>query len=86
LSPSRLKHWRAGYQYASIEKDALFGQLMDGDFGGGRTDSRGHAFRLAYRPDSRWSSTLSYLHNRVNISSTQPQPFDLIQLDIDFTY
>lgn len=86
LSASRLKHWRVGYQYAHIEKDALFGQLMDGDFGGGSTDSRGHAFRLAYRPESRWSTTLSYLHNRVNISSAAPQPFDLIQLDIDFVY
>lgn len=86
VSPSRWKHWRVGYQYARIEKDALFGQLMDGDFGGGSTDSRGHAFRVAYRPQGRWSSTLSYLRNDVNISSTAPQPFDLIQLDIDFIY
>ena len=86
VSPSRLKHWRVGYQYARIEKDALFGQLMDGDFGGGSTDSRGHAFRIAYRPEGRWSSTLSYLRNEVNMSSAAPQPFDLIQLDIDFTY
>lgn len=86
MGASRLKHWRFGYQYARIEKDALFGQLMDGDFGGGSTDSKGHAFRLSYRPAGRWSSSLSYLHNRVNISSTAPQPFDLIQLDIDFSY
>lgn len=86
LSPERLKHWRFGYQYVCIEKDALFGQLMDGDFGGGSTDSRGHAFRLSYRPAARWSGSLSYLHNRVNISSAAPLPFDLIQLDIDFTY
>jgi len=86
LGASRLKHWKFGYQYAHIERDALFGQLMDGDFGGGSTDSRGHAFRLFYRPEARWSSSLSYLHNRTNISSTAPRPFDLIQLDIDFTY
>jgi hypothetical protein len=86
MSASRLKHWRFGYHYTRIEKDALFGQLMDGDFGGGSTDSRGHAFRLSYQPAGRWSSSLSYLHNQVNISSTAPQPFDLIQLDIDFTY
>ncbi|WP_161814605.1 putative porin [Steroidobacter agaridevorans] len=86
VNASRLKHWRIGYHYTRIEKDALFGQLMDGDFGGGSTDSRGHAFRLSYRPAGRWSSSLSYLHNQVNISSMAPQPFDLIQLDIDFTY
>ena len=86
IGAARLKHWRVVYQYAHIEKDALFGQLMDGDFGAGNTDSRGHAFRLAYRPESRWSSTLSYMHNRVDISSAAPQPFDLIQLDIDFAY
>jgi hypothetical protein len=86
VSAARLQHWRFGYQYARIEKDALFGQLMDGDFGGGATDSRGHAFRISYRPTGRWSSSLSYLRNDVNISSTVPQPFDLIQLDIDFIY
>jgi hypothetical protein len=81
-----LRNWRFGYQYARIEKDALFGQLMDGDFGGGSTDSRGHAFRLGYRPAGRWSTTLSYLHNSIGISSPTPRAFDLIQLDIDFTY
>jgi hypothetical protein len=86
VNASRLKQWHFGYQYARIEKDALFGQLMDGDFGGGATDSRGHAFRLSYRPESRWSTSFSYLRNRVNISSTAAQPFELIQLDIDFTY
>lgn len=86
MSAARLKHWRIGYHYTRIEKDALFGQLMDGDFGGGSTDSRGHAFRLSYLPAGRWSSSLSYLHNQVNISATAPRPFDLIQLDIDFTY
>lgn len=85
-SASRLKHWRIGYQYARIEKDALFGQLLDGDFGGGSSDSSGHAFRLAYLPEGRWSTTLSYMRNRVNISSPAPQPFDLIQLNIDFSY
>lgn len=86
MSASRLKHWRVGYHYTRIEADALFGQLMDGDFGGGSTDSRGHAFRVSYQPAGRWSSSLSYLRNQVSISSTAPQPFDLIQLDIDFTY
>jgi hypothetical protein len=85
-SASRVKDWRFGYQYARIEKDALFGQLMDGDFGGGSTDSRGHAFRIAYRPAGRWSSTLSYLRNQIDISSAAARPFDLIQLDIDFSY
>ncbi len=86
VSSARFKHWRAGYQYARIEKDALFGQSMDGDFGGGSTDSRGHALRIGYRPEGRWSSSLSYLRNKVGISSASPRPFDLIQLDIDFTY
>jgi hypothetical protein len=86
VSGARFKHWRVGYQYARIEKDALFGQLMDGDFGGGSTDTRGHAFRIGYRPEARWSSSLSYLRNQVGISSSSPRPFDLIQLDIDFTY
>lgn len=83
---ARFKSWHLGYQYARIEKDALFGQLMDGDFGGGSTDTRGHAFRIGYRPEGRWSSSLSYLRNKVGIATATPRPFDLIQLDIDFTY
>jgi hypothetical protein len=41
---------------------------------------------VSYRPDSRWSSSLSYLQNSIAISSAAPRAFDLMQLDIDFAY
>jgi hypothetical protein len=83
--PRQLSSWHASYEYADIGQDSLFGQLLDGDFGGGVTDSRGHVFRVAYRPAARASATLSYFDNRVGSSSAE-HDFQLLQLDIDFTF
>ena len=38
---SNPRTWEAGVFYQSIDKDALFGQFIDSDFGDGRTDSEG---------------------------------------------
>lgn len=80
-----ISDWRASYQYARIGQDSLFGQLMDGDFGGGVTDSRGHVLRIAYRPASRASATLSYFDNELGEGADR-HDFRLLQLDIDFSF
>lgn len=86
LSMQRLRDWSAGYQYARVGQDALFGQLFDGDFGGGVTDSRGHVLRLAYRPAARIGATLSYLNNDVSVGTTAEHAFRLFQFDLDFVF
>ena len=35
------KSWEIGYVYQKTEKDAVFGQFVDSDFGGGVTDTKG---------------------------------------------
>lgn len=85
-SSHRGAQWHASYQYASIAKDALFGQLMDGDFGGGATDTRGHMFRLGFSPAVRVSAVLTYFHNDTRVSLPAPDRFKLLQLDLNFAY
>jgi hypothetical protein len=80
-----VRDWSVSYQYARIGQDSLFGQLMDGDFGGGVTDSRGHVVRASFRPAARSRATLSYFHNQVG-QPEQHDEFRLLQLDLDFLF
>jgi cell division protein FtsB len=57
---SNPRTWELGYVYASIEKDGLFGQFMDSDFGGGITDTNGSVFRLIYAPARNWTINATY--------------------------
>lgn len=86
LSTVQLREWSAGYIYARVGQDALFGQFFDGDFGGGVTDTRGHVLRVAYRPASRLGATLSYFNNEVAVGTEDERRFRLFQLDIDFLF
>lgn len=87
FAPARSAYdWRASYQYARVGQDSLFGQLLDGDFGGGVTDTRGHVFRLAYTPAPRVNATLSYLHNDVARGAPEQHGHRLLQLDIDLSF
>jgi hypothetical protein len=40
--------WEIGALYQKVEKDALFGQLIDSDFGDGNTDAKGLVLRGGY--------------------------------------
>ncbi|HEX6639073.1 MAG TPA: putative porin [Steroidobacteraceae bacterium] len=40
--------WEAGLIYQRVEKDALFGQLLDSDFGDGNTDTSGFVVKAAH--------------------------------------
>lgn len=40
--------WEAGLGYEVLEKDAIYGQLVDSDFGDGRTDAQGWILRGGY--------------------------------------
>lgn len=79
------RDWSGSYQYARIGQDSLFGQFMDGTFGGGVTDSRGHVFRVAHKPTARTRATFSYFDNDVD-RAAQHHDFELIQIDIDFLF
>lgn len=46
--------WEFAYVYQVVEKDALFGQFVDSDFGGGVTDAKGSVFKVGYAPAPNW--------------------------------
>jgi hypothetical protein len=47
--------WEFGLLYQQIEKDALFGQLLDSDFGDGNTDTKGFVVRGGYTLARNWT-------------------------------
>jgi hypothetical protein len=47
--------WEFGVLYQQIEKDALFGQLVDSDFGDGNTDAQGYVLRGAWTFARNWT-------------------------------
>jgi len=57
--------WELGTTYQVIEKDALFGQLVESDFADGRTDSQGWVLRAGYAPAKNLTlNTLYYSTER----------------------
>jgi hypothetical protein len=79
--------WEVGLIYQQVEKDALFGQLLDSDFGDGNTDTKGFVFRGAYSVARNWTLNatlfLNELSNDVPQSVTvfngaTPAPYDTI--------
>jgi hypothetical protein len=47
--------WELGVLYQEIQKDALFGQLVDSDFGDGNTDTKGFVIKGAYTIARNWT-------------------------------
>ena len=77
--------WEFGVTYQQVEKDALFGQLLDSDFGDGNTDTNGYVLRGGYTIARNWTLIaalfLNDLANDVPQSVTvfneaTPAPYD----------
>jgi hypothetical protein len=47
--------WELGVLYQEIQKDSLFGQLVDSDFGDGNTDTKGFVIKGAYTIARNWT-------------------------------
>ena len=63
--------WEIGALYQQIEKDALFGQLLDSDFGDGNTDADGFVIRGGYTVARNWTVNATLFLN--NLSNEVPQ-------------
>ena len=63
--------WEFGVLSQKIEKDALFGQLVDSDFGDGNTDADGIVLRGAYTIARNWTINATYFLN--DLSNDVPQ-------------
>lgn len=79
--------WELGAAYQVIEKDALFAQLIDSDFGNGNADSEGFVFRAAYAPVKNWVLNATYFMNERNAdvaNSVGQTGIDYDRLQLDF--
>jgi chaperonin cofactor prefoldin len=63
--------WEIGVLYQKVEKDALFGQLLDSDFGDGNTDTKGFALRGGYTVARNWTVNATLFLNE--LSNDVPQ-------------
>jgi len=63
--------WEFGVTYQQVEKDALFGQLVDSDFGDGNTDTSGYVLRGGYTVARNWTLNAALFLN--DLSNDVPQ-------------
>jgi cell division protein FtsB len=63
---SNSRTWEAGVLYQSMDKDAMFAQMIDSDFANGATDGDGWAFRAGYAPVKNIVLNATYYLNTLN--------------------
>lgn len=83
---SNAKTWEFGTSYQVVEKDALFAQLVDSDFGGGTTDSEGWIVRAGFAPTRNWTLNATYFINQRNIDVGTESDYDRLQLDFNVKF
>ena len=83
---SNAKTWEAGLFYQSLDKDALFGQIVDSDFGDGRTDSEGWVLKAGYAPVKNFTMNATYLVSTLNKDVGTELSYDRLQLDLNYKF
>ena len=86
------KSWEVGVVYEQNGKDAVFGQFVDSDFGGGVTDAKGFSFKGGYVLANSWTLNATYFLNKQNydgvLSTNTKHELDYkrVQLDLNYKY
>jgi len=83
---SNAKTWEAGLLYQSIDKDALFGQFVDSDFGDGTTDSEGWVIKGGYAWVKNVTFNGTYFINTRNKDVGTELDYDRLQLDVNYKF
>ncbi len=83
---SNAKTWEAGLFYQAIDKDALFGQWIDSDFGNGNTDSEGWVLKAGYAPVRNFTVNATYFLNTLNKDVGVELDYDRLQLDLNYKF
>jgi hypothetical protein len=71
---SSARTWEAGLLYQSLDKDALFAQMIDSDFAGGISDAEGWGFRVGYAPVRNINLMATYFLNTRTVCGTGNSP------------
>lgn len=61
------RSWEIGYMWQKVEKDAIFGQWVDSNFGAGTTDNEGGTLRFAYMFGRNWRLNATYIMSETNL-------------------
>jgi hypothetical protein len=83
---SNAKTWEAGLAYQSIDKDALFAQIIDSDFGDGKTDSEGWFLKGGYAPVKNVTLNATYFINTLNKDVGTELDYNRLQLDVNYKF
>jgi hypothetical protein len=83
---SNPKTWEVGVLYQSLDKDALFGQWVDSNFGEGRTDSEGWMLRAAYAPVKNFTVDARYFMNTINKDVGTELDYDRLMIDLNYKF
>ncbi|MGB5103574.1 MAG: putative porin [Steroidobacteraceae bacterium] len=78
--------WEAGVFYQSLDKDALFAQLIASDFGDGKTDSEGWVLKGGYAPVKNVTLNATYLINTLNKDVGTELDYNRLQLDMNYKF
>jgi hypothetical protein len=73
--------WSVGALYQDVEKDALYGGMIDGTFAGGRTAHDGYVLSGGYAVSKNWSGSLLWFINEVDKTGIE-HDYDRFQLDL----
>jgi hypothetical protein len=83
---SDARTWEAGLFYQEIDKDALFAQWIDSDFGDGKTDSEGLVFKAGYAPVKNFTMNATYFMNTLNKDAELDLDYDRLQVDLNYKF
>jgi hypothetical protein len=78
--------WEAGAFYQVLEKDAIFAQFIDSEWGGRTTDSRGWTFKAGYTPMRNWNIDFTYFLNERNVDVGTTSDYDRWMLDLNVKF
>jgi hypothetical protein len=87
--------WEIGYFYQSVEKDALYGQYVDSDWGAGNTDAMGHVVKFGYAFAKNWVLNSTYQFSKTNmdraatvtgVGTVFDRAYKRLQVDLNFKY
>jgi hypothetical protein len=78
--------WEVGALYQSIDKDAVFAQWLDSDFGNGNTDADGWVVKAGYAPVRNFTVNATYFLNTLNKDVGTELDYDRLQLDLNYRF
>jgi hypothetical protein len=75
-----------GAFYQSIDKDAVFAQWLDSDFGNGNTDTDGWVVKAGYAPVKNFTVNATWFVNTLNKDVGAELEYDRLQLDLNYKF